>query len=434
MADGTASWRAVLSRLDDAAALIDLDPDLHRILRQPVPVLEVAIPVRMDSGAVEVFTGWRRAPQRRPRSGQGRHPLPSGGRRARGHRARGGDDVQDGRARSALRRRQGRRALRSVTLLPQRARARHPPLHVGDPAPPRTRHRRAGARREHRRARHGLDDGHRVDGERTHAHGGGDRASRSRCRAARDTRARPPAGSSPASASRSPSSVSRWPVRARSCRASARSAARSRSCMHSVGMRVVGISDVSGAITNPAGIDVPALADHVRATGFVTGFPAPTPSTPPTCSRSTARSSSRPRSPTSSTPSNAPRITARLIVEGANGPTAPEADADARRATASSSIPDILANGGGVTASYFEWAQNRQGYAWDDNVLAERLPLPHGEGVPTRCGPAPRSSTCPTGVPPWRSALDRMSAAWKRPRPLPVRERAVLRQCHTPSA
>src|SRR5438105_6714506 len=59
VADGTASWEAVLSRLDDVAALIDLDPDVHRVLRQPTRVLEVAVPVRMDDGHIEVFTGWR---------------------------------------------------------------------------------------------------------------------------------------------------------------------------------------------------------------------------------------------------------------------------------------------------------------------------------------------------------------------------------------
>src|SRR5579862_1720034 len=52
-------WSAVLERLDDAAKLVGLDPDVHRILRHPLRVLEVAVPVRMDDGRVEVFTGWR---------------------------------------------------------------------------------------------------------------------------------------------------------------------------------------------------------------------------------------------------------------------------------------------------------------------------------------------------------------------------------------
>ena len=53
------AWKAVLQRLDDAAELIDLDPDIHAMLRVPRRVLEVRVPVRMDDGRVEVFTGWR---------------------------------------------------------------------------------------------------------------------------------------------------------------------------------------------------------------------------------------------------------------------------------------------------------------------------------------------------------------------------------------
>jgi len=52
-------WLAVLERLDDAAKLTGVDPDIHRLLRTPRRVLEVAVPVRMDDGRIEVFTGWR---------------------------------------------------------------------------------------------------------------------------------------------------------------------------------------------------------------------------------------------------------------------------------------------------------------------------------------------------------------------------------------
>src|SRR4051795_2460076 len=53
------AWQTVLDRLDDAAKLADLDPDVHRLLRTPQRALEVAVPVRMDDGSIEVFTGWR---------------------------------------------------------------------------------------------------------------------------------------------------------------------------------------------------------------------------------------------------------------------------------------------------------------------------------------------------------------------------------------
>ena len=63
---------------------------------------------------------------------------------------------------------------------------------------------------------------------------------------------------------------------------------------------------------------------------------------------------------------------AKVVVEAANGPTTVEAQEvlDDRGVVV---VPDILANAGGVTASYFEWAQSRQGYPWDESVLAERL-------------------------------------------------------------
>ncbi len=55
----SASWLAVRERIDEAATLCKLDPDVHRVLMTPARVLEVAVPVRLDDGSVEVFTGWR---------------------------------------------------------------------------------------------------------------------------------------------------------------------------------------------------------------------------------------------------------------------------------------------------------------------------------------------------------------------------------------
>ena len=142
--------------------------------------------------------------------------------------------------------------------------------------------------------------------------------------------------------------------------------------LSSAGMRVVAVSDLGGAIINEGGLDVSGLSDHVGETGSVAGFgggeviPADE-LWDVDCELLVPAALGG-----VITESVAERITARVIVEAANGPTTIEAQTvlDDRGIVV---VPDILANAGGVTASYFEWAQARQAYPWDDNVVAERL-------------------------------------------------------------
>ncbi len=123
---------------------------------------------------------------------------------------------------------------------------------------------------------------------------------------------------------------------------------------------------------NTGGLDVPALSEHARATGSVAGYPGGEPidaaelfsiecevAIPAALEGSIDRREAR-------------DCGARIIVEAANGPVTAEADTilDERGIIV---VPDILANAGGVTSSYFEWAQNRQGIAWLDGVAADRL-------------------------------------------------------------
>jgi len=142
--------------------------------------------------------------------------------------------------------------------------------------------------------------------------------------------------------------------------------------LHSAGMRVVGVSDISGALANRSGIDIPALADHVKEHGVVAGFPLADAIAPDDLFALESEVIVPAALANVIDANVASHITARLVVEGANGPTTPDAD-DVLGDNGVVVVPDILANGGGVTASYFEWAQNRQGYAWDDNILADRL-------------------------------------------------------------
>ncbi len=140
--------------------------------------------------------------------------------------------------------------------------------------------------------------------------------------------------------------------------------------LHARGIKVVAGNDITGSIHNPAGLDVPALAKHIEQTGGLAGFAGAKPLADfweypcdvllPCAMENTI------------TAHNAGAIQAKLIVEGANDPVAPEAD----RILESKQIlvvPDILANAGGVIVSYFEWVQNRAGFYWEEAEVNQRL-------------------------------------------------------------
>ncbi len=138
------------------------------------------------------------------------------------------------------------------------------------------------------------------------------------------------------------------------------------------GCLVVGVSDANGGVYNPMGLDIRQLEAHVREGGSVTGFAdARTVSNPellelPCDVLIPAAVGSQIRE------DNANRIKTTLIVEGANGPTTPEADQIIRE-RGITIIPDILANGGGVVVSYFEWVQGLQYYFWRESEITARL-------------------------------------------------------------
>ncbi len=119
--------------------------------------------------------------------------------------------------------------------------------------------------------------------------------------------------------------------------------------LHAQGFKVVAVSDVFGGIHNPEGLDVPALIEHVRVNGKVEGFGGATEAI-----------------------SNAAQVKARVVVEAANGPTTPEAD-DVFHQRGVTLVPDILANAGGVTVSYFEWVQDLQSFFWEESEINSRL-------------------------------------------------------------
>jgi glutamate dehydrogenase (NAD(P)+) len=142
--------------------------------------------------------------------------------------------------------------------------------------------------------------------------------------------------------------------------------------MQERGYKVIGIGEYDGGLFNPNGIDIESLMEHKLRNGTVLGFREA--EAMPTAELLTTDCEILIPAATENviTSRNAERIKARIVCEGANGPTTAVADeilADKKVFI----IPDILANAGGVTASYFEWVQDRQGYFWKESEVNERM-------------------------------------------------------------
>jgi glutamate dehydrogenase (NAD(P)+) len=138
------------------------------------------------------------------------------------------------------------------------------------------------------------------------------------------------------------------------------------------GMKVVAVSDKNGGIYDPQGLDIPAVLAYVKEHRFLDGYPGATPISNEGLLELEVDVLVPAALENVITSKNAPSIKAKIICEGANGPTTAKADAilDEKGIFV---IPDILANAGGVTVSYFEWVQDRGGYFWDEETVNERL-------------------------------------------------------------
>jgi glutamate dehydrogenase (NAD(P)+) len=142
--------------------------------------------------------------------------------------------------------------------------------------------------------------------------------------------------------------------------------------MSAMGFHIVAIVEYDGAVYNPKGLDIAALQQHRKETGSITGFAGGE-----TMDKTEAMFLDcdvliPAATENVITSQNADRVRCKILCEGANGPTTPLADlilADKNVFV----IPDILANAGGVTVSYFEWVQDRQGFFWNEALVNERL-------------------------------------------------------------
>lgn len=368
MTDG---WQAVLAHMADAAALSGISAEVHDSLRAPQRVLEVSIPVRMDDGRVEVFTGWRihHNTTRGPGKGGVRfHPaldvteltalaaamtlktavldLPFGG-------AKGGVACDPAVLSTAELERLTRRYAFEVSPLlgPDR----------DIPAPDINTDGRVMAwLMDTLSMVHGALVPASVTGKPpavggTKLHSGATSSGVVTCM--REAMARlelPVAGARVV------------------IQGFGKVGGPLAFLLASAGMRVVAVADIGGAVHNEGGLDVGELGRHAAATGSVAGFRG---------GEAIAADhiwgvESEVMVPAAlggalDVPA-ARDLGAKLVLEAANGPTTLEAEqvlVDRGVVV----VPDVVASAGGVTASYFEWAQSRQGYPWEDRVVAERL-------------------------------------------------------------
>ncbi len=142
--------------------------------------------------------------------------------------------------------------------------------------------------------------------------------------------------------------------------------------MHQEGYRITSLSDMYGCIYNENGLDVPAVMLHLKETGRLEGYAEAEHIESSTQLELDCDVLVPAATENQITSRNADRIQAKLIVEGANGPTTAVASKmlEDRGVVI---VPDILANAGGVTVSYFEWVQDRMGYFWTQEIVNSRL-------------------------------------------------------------
>ncbi|HXQ74932.1 MAG TPA: Glu/Leu/Phe/Val dehydrogenase [Acidimicrobiales bacterium] len=364
-------WKAILERIDDAAALASLDPDVHRQLRTPERILEVAVPVRMDDGHVEVFTGWRihHNTSRGPAKGGIRfHPA----LQAREISALAADmtlktavvNIPFGGGKGGVRCDPRTMSLSELERMTRRytyeiAAILGPERDI--PAP--------DVNTDERVMAWLLDTLDMLEGRSIPAVVTGKPLA---------------VGGMPLHSGATASGVVRCVRSVFAAKemelAGARAVVQGFGkvgaplvfLLASAGMRVVAVSDVGGGVFNPGGIDPGELSDHVARTGSVAGFDGAQAIDGADLWAVDAELVVPAALEGAIDVGAAHAMKASVVVEAANGPTTPEADRvlAQRQVTV---VPDILANAGGVTASYFEWAQSRQGYPWDEELVASRL-------------------------------------------------------------
>jgi glutamate dehydrogenase (NAD(P)+) len=364
-------WQQALRQLDDAAELMGLDPSIHEVLRSPKRILEVSVPTRMDDGSVHVFTGYRvhHNTSRGPSKGGIRyHPgvtlgevkalamwmtwkcavvgIPYGG-------AKGGVivDPKD-LSLSELERMTRRYASEILPLI-------GPEKDI--PAPDMGTDAQIMA---WIMDTFSMNEGYSVPGVVT---GKPTSVGGSLGRGAATSRGVVYSTVSTLKHLGMPVDEARVVVQGYG-----KVGAPAVQLLHDQGCIVVGVADVLGGVYNPRGLSPMGLAAHKEEAGTVAGFPGGEAVTPEEVLEVECDVVIPAALEGVITEKNADRVSTKVVVEAANGPTTLEGD-EILADRGIRVVPDILANAGGVTVSYFEWVQDIQAYFWSEDEVNERL-------------------------------------------------------------
>jgi glutamate dehydrogenase (NAD(P)+) len=365
------AWESALQQLDDAARIIDLDPGVHEVLRNPRRTLEVAVPTRMDDGSIRVFTGYRvhHNTSRGPSKGGLRyHPavtldevkalamwmtwkcavvnIPYGG-------AKGGVIVDPkSLSRNELERMTRRYAWEILPLIgPER----------DIPAPDMGTNAEIMAWiMDTYSTREGFSVPGVVTGKPVAIGGSKGRVSATGRGVSYVTLA----------------TLKHLGMAVEDARIVVQGfgnvGSNAVQLLEEMGCIVVGVSDVQGGIYNPNGLTHTGLSTHVRQAGSLAGYEGGEAVSNEELLELECDVLIPAALENQLTEDNAADVRAPVVVEAANGPTSPQGDAIFKDRHVLV-VPDILANSGGVTVSYFEWVQDIQSYYWDEDEVNERL-------------------------------------------------------------
>ena len=365
------AWQQALEQLDQAARIMNLDPDVHEVFRNPKRTLEVSIPIRLDDGSVKSFTGYRvhHNTSRGPSKGGIRyHPdvnldevkalamwmtwkcavvnIPYGG-------AKGGVVVDPKKL-----------SLQELERLTRRYASEILPL-IGPerdiPAPDMGTDEQIMA---WIMDTYSMNQGYSVPGVVT-----GKPISVGGSAGRRASTARGVMYVTVATLKHRAMPVDEARVVVQGFGKVGQPVVE---FLHDQGCTVVGVGDVGGAVYNPRGLSPVGLAAHNEEAGTVAGYDGGEPVTGEDLLALECDVLVPAALEGVITEHNADRVQARIVVEAANGPTTTEADEilHDRRIQV---VPDILANAGGVAVSYFEWVQDIQAFFWTADEVNARL-------------------------------------------------------------